>query len=107
MSVPNFKILSLVVSEKSLTEKSLQTDKQTHRLTDKHSYRKGKNYIPPIYFVCRGYKYHFFGLINPYVYLIDVNNCIMLLIVTGGNVSAPINQMVNLKKTSSEAEQVC
>ena len=27
--------------------KSLQTDRQT----DKHNYRKGKNYIPPIYFV--------------------------------------------------------
>ena len=25
------------------------------KLTNKHSYRKGKNYIPPIYFVCRGY----------------------------------------------------
>ena len=23
--------------------------------------------------------YHFFGLINPYVYLIEVNNCILLL----------------------------
>ena len=24
--------------------------------------------------------YHFFGLINPYVYLIEVNNCIILYI---------------------------
>ena len=34
--------LSQVVAEKSLTEK---------KFTDKHTYRKGKNYIPPIYFV--------------------------------------------------------
>ena len=27
----------------------------THTLTHKHINRKGKNYIPPIYFVCRGY----------------------------------------------------
>ena len=44
--VPNFRILSQVVAEKSLTEK-----KFTDRQTDKHSYRKGKNYIPPKYFV--------------------------------------------------------
>ena len=43
--VPNFRALSQVVAEKSLTKKSLQTDKQT----DKYNYRKGKNYIPPIY----------------------------------------------------------
>ena len=41
--VPNFRFLTQVVAEKSLTKKSLQTDK--------HNYRKGKNYIPPIYFV--------------------------------------------------------
>ena len=46
MFVPNFKILSQVVSEKSLTEK-----KFTDRQTNKHPYGKGKNYIPPIYFV--------------------------------------------------------
>ena len=51
MFVPNFKILSQVVSEKSLKEKKF-TDRQTH----KHPYGKGKNYIPPIYFVYRGYK---------------------------------------------------
>ena len=44
--VPNFRILTLV-AEKSLTEKKF-TDKQ-NRQTDKHNYRKGKNYIPPIY----------------------------------------------------------
>ena len=43
MFVPNFKILSQVVSEKSLTEK-----KFTDRQTNKHPYGKGKNYIPPI-----------------------------------------------------------
>ena len=26
--------------------------------------------------------YHFFGLINPYVYLIEVNNCIILLFIS-------------------------
>ena len=36
-------------------KKSLQTDRQTNRQTNKHNYRKGKNYIPPIYFV-PGYK---------------------------------------------------
>ena len=50
MFVPNFKILSQVVSEKSLTEK-----KFTDRQTNKHPYEKGKNYIPPKYFVYRGY----------------------------------------------------
>ena len=45
--VPNFRTVTQVVAEKSLTEKSLQTNKQT----DKHNYRKGKNYIPLIYFV--------------------------------------------------------
>ena len=41
MFVPNFKILSQVVSEKSLTEKKF-TDTQTHKLTKyKHTYRKG------------------------------------------------------------------
>ena len=49
-SLPKFRILSQVVAEESLTEKKIQTDRQTA----KHSYRKGKNYIPPIYFV-RGY----------------------------------------------------
>ena len=55
--VPNFRILTQEVAEKSLMEKkSLQTDRQTNKQTDKqHNYRKGKNYIPPIYFV-PGYK---------------------------------------------------
>ena len=52
MFVPDFKILGQVVAEKSLTEKKF-TDRQTH----KHKDRKGKNYIPPIYFVYRGYNY--------------------------------------------------
>ena len=48
MFVQNFKILGQVVSEKSLTEKKV------NRHTNKHPYGKGKNYIPPIYFVYRG-----------------------------------------------------
>ena len=52
MFVPNFKILSQVVSEKFLTVKKF-TDRQTER--DKHPYGKGKNYVLPIYFVYRGY----------------------------------------------------
>ena len=47
--VPYFRALSQVVAEKSLTEKKVY--RQTDRQTDKHTYRKGKNYIPPIYFV--------------------------------------------------------
>ena len=43
--VPNFRALSQVVAQKSLTEKKV------YRQTDKRNYRKGKNYIPPIYFV--------------------------------------------------------
>ena len=39
--VPNFRVLTHIVAEKSLTKKKF-TDKQT----DKHNYRKGKNYIP-------------------------------------------------------------
>ena len=50
--VPNFRILTEVAAEKSLTEKSLQTNKQTN----KHNYRKSKNYIPPIYLVPGGIK---------------------------------------------------
>ena len=48
--VPNFRILSQVVAEKSLTDKKF-TNGQTNKQTDKHSCRKGKKYIPPIYFV--------------------------------------------------------
>ena len=51
--VPNFKFLIQVDAEKSLTEKKFtdrQTDRQTNK-TNKHNYRKGKNYIPAIYFV--------------------------------------------------------
>ena len=32
-------------------QKKKFTDKQTDKQTDKHNYRKGKNYIPPIYFI--------------------------------------------------------
>ena len=50
--VPNFRILTKVVADKSLTEKKFtDRQKQTNRQTKKHNYRKGKNYIPPIYFV--------------------------------------------------------
>ena len=51
--VPNFRALSRVVAEKSLIEKKVY--RQTAKQTDKHNYRKGKNYIPPIFFV-PGYK---------------------------------------------------
>ena len=56
MFVPNFKILSAVVPEKSLTKKSLHTD--TDRQTDRQInlfMEKDKNYISPIYFVRQGY----------------------------------------------------
>ena len=46
--VPNFRALSRVLAEKSLKEKKV------YRQTDKHNYRKGKNYIPPIYYVPGG-----------------------------------------------------
>ena len=59
MFVPNFKILGQAVPEKSLTKKKL-----TDRQTDRHTYRKSKNYIPPIYFVYRGYNK---GTDKPYV----------------------------------------
>ena len=42
-----FKILDRVIPEKSLTEKSLQTDK--------HCYGKDKNYILLIHFICQWY----------------------------------------------------
>ena len=42
--VPNFRIRSQLVVEKSLTEKKAY--EQTTKQTDKHNYRKGKNYIP-------------------------------------------------------------
>ena len=48
--VPNFRALSQVVAEKSLTEKKF-TDRQTNSQTNKHNHRNGKNYTPPIYFV--------------------------------------------------------
>ena len=41
-------------AEKSLTEKKFTTNKQTNKQPDKHSYSKGKNYIPPIYFIPGG-----------------------------------------------------
>ena len=44
------KILGQVVAEKSLSKK-----KFTHKHT--HTNGKSKNYIPPIYFVYRGYNY--------------------------------------------------
>ena len=50
MFVPNFKSLGQAVPEKTLAEIKL-----TDRQTDRHPYRKSKNYIPPIYFVYRGY----------------------------------------------------
>ena len=50
--VPNFKILSRVVVEYSLTD--FFKNRQTNRQTDKHGYRKGKNYIP-LYTSYRGY----------------------------------------------------
>ena len=40
--VPNLRIISQVVAEIFITEK---------KLTSKHNYRKGKNYIPPICFL--------------------------------------------------------
>ena len=51
MFVPNFKILSQVVAEKSLTEKKF-TDRQTNTQI---LGQKRQNYIPPIYFVYRGF----------------------------------------------------
>ena len=51
--VPNFRILTQVVAEKSLTENSLQTDKQAY----KYNYRKGKNLYSP-YTAYRVYKYN-------------------------------------------------
>ena len=61
--VPYFRILRQVVAEKSLTEKSLQTDKQAN----KHNNRKGKNYILPIYFVPGLYLQKRQKLYTPYI----------------------------------------
>ena len=36
-------------------KKSLHTHTHTHKHTHTHNYWKDKNYIPPTYFVCRGY----------------------------------------------------
>ena len=48
MFVPNLKLLSQVVSEKSLTEKKVY--RQTDRQTNKHPYGKGKTIYP--YILC-------------------------------------------------------
>ena len=63
--VPNFRILTQVVAEKSLTEKKF-TDTQTNGQTNKHNYRKGNIYIPPIYFVLGGIKTDITGLDNTF-----------------------------------------
>ena len=47
--VQNFRTRSQVVAEKCLTEKKF-TDRQTNRQTNIIT-EKGKNYIPPIFFV--------------------------------------------------------
>ena len=46
MFVPNFKILGAVVLKKSLTRKKKFTYRHTEAQTDKHCYKKDKNYIP-------------------------------------------------------------
>ena len=51
MFVLNLKILVAAVPEKSLTEKSLQSDTHTNIVTEKK-----KKTIYPLYFVCREYK---------------------------------------------------
>ena len=53
--VPNFRALSQVVAEKSLTEKKVY--RKTNQHTNKHNYRKGKNYIP-LYTSYWGYNYN-------------------------------------------------
>ena len=54
--VLNFRILTQVDAEKSLTKKKF-TDRQTDRQTDKHSYRKAKTIqVYPIYNSYRGIK---------------------------------------------------
>ena len=52
--VPNFRILTQVVAEKSLAEKKVY--RQTDRQTNKHNYRKGKT-IYPLYTSYGGYKH--------------------------------------------------
>ena len=52
--VPNFKVLGSVVPEKFLT-KTKFTHKPTHTYTHKPCYWQDKIYIPPKYFVYRGY----------------------------------------------------
>ena len=42
---------SEVVAEKLRQKERLQINKQTNRQKNTHNYRKGENYIPPIYFV--------------------------------------------------------
>ena len=43
-------------SFREIFDRKKLTNTHTHTHTHKHINRKGKNYIPPIYFVCRGYK---------------------------------------------------
>ena len=49
--IPNFRFQSQVVAEKSLTEKKLQTDKQT----DKQTVTEKAKTIHPLYTSYRGY----------------------------------------------------
>ena len=59
MFVRNFKILSPIIPQKSLTETNFYNrDRQTNTQTyTQILFRKRQNYISPIYFVCFGYKY--------------------------------------------------
>ena len=53
MCIQSFNFVGLTVPEKSVTKNFPKKFAQTH----KHIYGKGKNYIPPIFFVYRGYKF--------------------------------------------------
>ena len=57
--IPN--VCTKFQNPKSSSFREIFDRKKVNKHARTHTNRKGKNYIPPIYFVCRGYNYHFYS----------------------------------------------